>query len=195
MSTIIDARNLECPKPVIMTKKAFDTAQDGVVTTLVDNEIAVKNLEKLAKSNGFESEVEEFENEYKVHIKIEAGAVVSKTQVNELSDEVVAIGTNIMGAGSEELGTVLMKGFLYTLTETKPYPKSVLFYNSGVKLTVEGSDSIEDLEKLEAAGVEIISCGTCLNYYEIADKLKVGEVSNMYTIVETLKSAGNTIRI
>jgi len=195
MSTIIDARNLECPKPVIMTKKAFDTAQDGVVTTLVDNEIAVKNLEKLAKSNGFESEVEEFENEYKVHIKIEAGAVVTKTQVNELSDEVVAIGTNIMGAGSEELGTVLMKGFLYTLTETKPYPKSVLFYNSGVKLTVEGSDSIEDLEKLEAAGVEIISCGTCLNYYEIADKLKVGEVSNMYTIVETLKSAGNTIRI
>jgi len=195
MSTIIDARNLECPKPVIMTKKAFDTAQDGVVTTLVDNEIAVKNLEKLAKSNGFESEVEEFENEYKVHIKIEAGALVTKTQVNELSDEVVAIGTNIMGAGSEELGTVLMKGFLYTLTETKPYPKSVLFYNSGVKLTVEGSDSIEDLEKLEAAGVEIISCGTCLNYYEIADKLKVGEVSNMYTIVETLKSAGNTIRI
>lgn len=195
MSKVIDARGMACPKPVILTKKAFDDADGGIVTTIVDNEVAVKNLEKLANNSGFETEVESDGNDYKVHIKIEEGAVVQSSVSEELADEVVAIGTNIMGDGSEELGEILMKGFVYTLTESKPYPKAVLFYNSGVKLTVEGSESIEDLKKLEEAGVEIISCGTCLNYFEIADKLKVGEVSNMYTIVETLKSAGNTIRI
>lgn len=195
MSTIIDAKGLECPKPVILTKKAIDATTDDIVTTLVDNEVAVKNLEKLAKSNGLEVEIEESNGEYKVHIKIEEGAVVKKEESTLLADEVIAIGTNLMGEGSEELGTILMKGFIYTLTETQPYPKTIVFYNSGVKLTVEGSDSIEDLKKLEAAGVEVISCGTCLNYFHISDKLKVGEVSNMYSIVEALKGSSNTIRI
>lgn len=195
MNKTIDARKMACPKPVILTKKAFDEALGGVITTIVDNEVAVKNLEKLAANSGFETEIEKVDQDYKVHIKTEEGAVITNVLNEELSDEVVAIGTNIMGSGSEELGEILMKGFIYTLTESKPYPKAVLFYNAGVKLTVDGSDSIEDLKKLEEAGVEIISCGTCLNYFDIADKLKVGEVSNMYTIVETLKAAGNTIRI
>ena len=100
-----------------------------------------------------------------------------------------------MGKGSEELGKILMKSFVYTLTEATPYPSTLVFFNSGVYLTCEGSEVLEDLRKLEAEGVEIISCGTCLDYYEIKDKLKVGEISNMYTIYEKLKNPTNTITI
>ncbi len=88
-----------------------------------------------------------------------------------------------------------MKSFVYTLTEATPYPSTLVFFNSGVYLTCEGSEVLEDLRKLEAEGVEIISCGTCLDYYEIKDKLKVGEISNMYTIYEKLKNPTNTITI
>lgn len=100
-----------------------------------------------------------------------------------------------MGKGSEELGKILIKSFMYTLTETRPYPKTMLFYNSGVYLTCEGSEVVEDLKKLEAEGVEIISCGTCLDYFNIKDKIQVGEISNMYTIYEKMKNASNTVNI
>ena len=99
-----------------------------------------------------------------------------------------------MGHGNDELGKVLMRGFLFAVTQLEKLPKTMLFYNGGVLLTTEGSDSIEDLKNLEAQGVEIKSCGTCLNYYGISDKLKVGEVTNMYDIVETLAAASKVIK-
>lgn len=196
MNNTIDARGMACPKPVIMTKKELESMNSGALTVLVDNEVAVKNLEKLASSLGYICSNEENEGEYKVMIVVGEGKVeTEETKTEELSDEVVLIAGNTMGEGSEELGKILMKGFIYTLTESKPYPKAILLYNSGVMLTTEGSESIEDFKKLEAAGVELISCGTCLNYFGLGDKLLVGEVSNMYTIVEKMKTASNTIRI
>lgn len=196
MNNTIDARGMACPKPVIMTKKELESMNSGALTVLVDNEVAVKNLEKLASSLGYICSNEENEGEYKVMIVVGEGkAETEETKTEELSDEVVLIAGNTMGEGSEELGKILMKGFIYTLTESKPYPKAILLYNSGVMLTTEGSESIEDFKKLEAAGVELISCGTCLNYFGLGDKLLVGEVSNMYTIVEKMKTASNTIRI
>ncbi|MDX5642742.1 sulfurtransferase-like selenium metabolism protein YedF, partial [Clostridioides difficile] len=99
------------------------------------------------------------------------------------------------GIVNEELGKVLIKGFIYTLTESKPYPKYVLLVNGGVKLSAENEETIENLKILENMGVEVLSCGTCLDYYNLKDKLQVGTVTNMYTIVETLKNASNTISI
>ena len=100
-----------------------------------------------------------------------------------------------MGSGNDELGNVLIKGFIYTLTETKPYPKSILLVNGGVRLSADNEATIENLKILEEAGVEILSCGTCLDYYGLKENLQVGTVTNMYTIVDILKNSSNTISI
>ena len=107
---------------------------------------------------------------------------------------VVVLSSDKMGEGDDELGKVLIKGFIYAITQLDKLPKSVLLYNGGVKLSTEGSDSIEDLKELEEKGVEILSCGTCLNFYNLQDKLKVGKVTNMYSIVEEMSGATNIIR-
>ena len=109
-------------------------------------------------------------------------------------DFVVAIDTDIMGRGSDELGKPLMKGFIFALSQLETLPRTILFYNGGARLTTEGSVSVEDLKNMEAQGVEILTCGTCLNYYGLTDKLAVGGVTNMYVIVETLAKAAKVIK-
>ena len=102
---------------------------------------------------------------------------------------VVAVGTDVMGRGSDELGHVLLKGFLYALAHQPELPQTILFYNGGAHLTVQGSDSLEDLQDMAARGVEILTCGTCLNFYGLAEKLQIGEVTNMYVIAEKMVQA------
>ena len=109
-------------------------------------------------------------------------------------DVVVAVGSSAMGQGNDELGATLMKGFLFAVSQLPKLPKTILFYNGGAKLTTEGSASLEDLKKLEAQGVEVLTCGTCLNYYGLTEKLAVGGVTNMYAIVEKLAAASHVIR-
>ena len=99
-----------------------------------------------------------------------------------------------MGAGDDELGATLMKAFMFALTQQDELPAAILAYNGGVHLTVEGSPVLDDLKKLAEAGVEIFSCGTCLNHFGIADKLAVGEVTNMYVIVQKQLEAGVVVR-
>ena len=99
-----------------------------------------------------------------------------------------------MGEGKEDLGKVLIKGFIFALTQLEELPKTILFYNGGAKITAEGSESLEDLKTLEAQGVEIMTCGTCLDYYGLKEKLKVGTVTNMYSIVETMNNADKILR-
>ncbi|MBZ2175396.1 sulfurtransferase-like selenium metabolism protein YedF [Schnuerera sp. xch1] len=200
MKKEINATGQACPKPVIMTKKELDNINEGMITTIVDNEAAKDNVSKLAKSLGYEYEVDaKSDNEY--HITITKG---DKEEIEKKSDKVtkgnskdvtIVFASDTMGKGSEQLGKILIKSFIYTLTEATPYPSTLIFYNGGVHLTCEGSEVLEDLKELEAKGVEIISCGTCLDYYEIQDKLQVGEISNMYTIYERLKNASNTVNI
>ena len=108
---------------------------------------------------------------------------------------VVAIGSAEMGNGDPKLGKILMKSFLYSLTQLDALPQTVLFFNGGVRMTTEGSESIEDLKALEAQGVEIRSCGTCLDFYGLKDKLRVGGITNMYVIAQTMAEAGNVIKI
>ena len=109
-------------------------------------------------------------------------------------DLVVAVTSDAMGHGSEELGRTLMKGFLYALSQQEELPATILFYNGGAKLTTQGSLSLEDLKSMEAQGVQILTCGTCLNYYGLTERLAVGGVTNMYAIVETLTKAGRVVK-
>ena len=198
MSIKVDARGLACPKPVIETKKELEKINEGIVVTTVDNKTAKENLLKLAKSLNCEAEVireEDDEIDVKI-IKGEASAESTEESDNsDICDQVVLISSDRMGSGNDELGKVLIKGFVYTLTETKPYPKAVVLVNGGVTLSTENEATVENLKILEEAGVEVLSCGTCLDYYGLKEQLKAGSVSNMYDIVETLKSASNTITI
>jgi selenium metabolism protein YedF len=193
----VDARGQACPKPVIMTKRELDNIEEGVVVTIVDNEVAKNNVSKLAKSLGYEYKVEDkSENEYVITIVKGEGEVKEEnTPTVQRGNKVVLFSSRTMGKGSEELGEILIKSFIYTLTESTPYPSTMIFYNGGVYLTCEGSPVLEDLKKLEKEGVEIISCGTCLDYYNLKDKLQVGEISNMYTIYDKMRNAAKIINI
>ncbi len=198
MKIEVDARGQACPKPVIMTKKELDNLKEGAITTIVDNEVARDNVSKLANSLGYEYTVDEIsDKEFHVHI---IKGEVSDEEVNmhksdKFKDLTIAFASNIMGNGSEELGKILIKSFVYTLTEATPFPSTLIFYNSGVYLTCEGSEVLEDLKTLEKEGVEIISCGTCLDFFDMKDKIQVGEISNMYTIYEKLRNPANTVTI
>lgn len=196
MELKVDARGMECPKPVIETKKAMEKINEGKITTIVDNEIARENVTKLAKSLNCEVDINEINGDFYVNIY---KGVVDKNYTPEkksdTKDLVILVGKDVMGEGSKELGQILIKGYFYTLTESKPYPKAILFVNNGVKLTTEGSEVLEHIRKLESGGVEIFSCGTCLDYFNLKNKLAVGGVTNMYTIVEKMNGAKNTITL
>lgn len=185
----IDARKLACPKPVILTKKELDAMEKGVVCTLVDNKVATENLSRLAESMGLKATVEEVGEDYKVTINKDHAVEV------KADDEtfVIGVGTNVMGHGDEKLGAILIKSFMYTVSQTAPLPKTIVFFNGGVKLTCEGSEVLEDIKNMADNGVKIISCGTCLDFYGLKEKLAVGEISNMYTIYETLEKADRNI--
>ena len=189
----VDARGDTCPLPVVKAKKAISELKGaGEVEVLVDNEIAVQNLTKMAQQKGYQYSAEKLaEREYRVLFTVgeasetpteEAPACAPDTR----TDTVVAISSDKMGIGADDLGKSLLKAFVFALTQQDQLPKTVLFYNGGASLTCEGSPMLDDLKALEAQGVEIMTCGTCLNFYGLTEKLAVGSVTNMYTIVEKL---------
>ncbi|MGN1318600.1 MAG: sulfurtransferase-like selenium metabolism protein YedF [Lachnospirales bacterium] len=192
----VNALGDACPIPVVKTKNAINTLNGlGVVETMVDNEIAVQNLEKMANQKGYGVKSEKIkDNEYKVTITVGDAKVEednSPIVCIPCGDKnmVVAISSSFMGVGDDTLGKVLMKGFIYALSQQDKLPNTILFYNGGAKITCEDSPSIEDLEYMKSKGVEILTCGTCLNHYGLSDKLKVGSVTNMYDIVEKMTKA------
>jgi len=192
-SKTIDARGMACPMPVINTKKVLEAMEEGPVITLVDNEAAKDNVKALANSMGCGVEIEQEGNEYRVHI--------TKKSVNMSSDDlgtdntVLLISASELGRGSAELGDILMKSFVFTLVESDKVPQTILFVNGGVYLTCADSAVLEHLINLRNRGVEILSCGTCLDYFNLKDKLAVGQVSNMYTIYEKMSAADKVITI
>lgn len=188
----IDARGLVCPQPVILTKRALEEISEGEVVAIVDNITARENVSRLAANLNYEYEISDEEGCHYIRIRKVSGN--QKPIVKEES-LVIVITSDKLGQGAEELGKVLMKSYTYALTETTPLPKAVIFLNSGVKLTSEGSEVLENIKKLEDSGVEIVSCGTCLDFYQLKDKLKVGIVGNMYSIIEKMNSAGKVINI
>jgi selenium metabolism protein YedF len=194
----VNAMGDSCPIPVIKTKKAMQALTGPeTIEVLVDNEIAVQNVTKMASSSGGKVTSEKLgEKEYKVTIAMGGAAVAAETAcIPDARDNmVVVVNSDRMGSGNDELGKVLIKGFIYAVTQLDKLPKTMLFYNGGATLTCEGSDSLEDLKSLEAQGVNIMTCGTCLDYYGIKEKLAVGSVTNMYVIAETMAGADKIIR-
>lgn len=195
MNKQVDARGLSCPKPVIETKKVLDKLNDGNMITIVDNEVAMQNVTKLAKSLNYDVAVKEVEKDFYIQISKGEGVEEIASQSDEERDQVIFISKDTLGGGSEELGKILMKGYIYTLTEYTPYPKTLLFMNSGVKLTIEGSEVLGYLKQLESQGVEILVCGTCLDYFHLKEKIGVGSISNMYSIVDALHGAKNRVTL
>ncbi len=196
MEIRVNAVGLPCPKPVIETKKALASINEGNIITIVDNDIARENVSKLAKSMNLHYSVSEVGEHFEISIFKGAYAQSPEDFVQkrpDLSNTVVLIGNEYMGSGAPELGEILMKGYLYALSEAEPYPKAILLINSGVKLSTVNEATIQSLIKLSEMGTEIYNCGTCLDYYQLKDLLKVGEITNMYTIVEYMNEAGNTI--
>ena len=196
MNAIGDA----CPIPVVKTLNAIKalTGPD-VIETLVDNETAVQNLIRMADKKGCAVQSEKLgEKEFKVTITVGEAALAQPVDTENVTCElpkagkkntVVVISSKAMGHGGDELGTALMKGFIYALSQQDTLPTTILFYNGGATIPVEGSVSLEDLKNMEAQGVEILTCGTCLNFYGLTEKLAVGQVTNMYTIVEKMMGA------
>ena len=196
----VNAMGEACPIPVVKTLNAIKalTGPD-VIETSVDNATAVQNLIRMADKKGCPVSSEKIsDNEYKVTITVGEAAlsapvdtenVVCELPKNAKKNTVVVISSKAMGHGGDELGTALMKGFIYALSQQETLPTTILFYNGGASITCEGSVSLEDLKSMEAQGVEILTCGTCLNFYGLTEKLAVGEVTNMYTIVEKMTDA------
>ena len=199
---IVNAVGDVCPVPLVKAKHAIaELPGSGKVEILVDNEIAVQNLEKMAQQKGYGFAVKEGkEKEYHVEL------TVSEKETAETEEKtvcfvpaakkikLVVLSADHMGEGAEELGKILMKSFLYALTQQDELPDTILCYNGGAKLTCEGSESLEDLKDLAERGVEILTCGTCLNFYGITEKLQVGSVTNMYEIAERLGNADRVIK-
>ena len=189
----IDCRGMACPQPVLTTKKALEEIEQGEFILIVDNPGSRDNVERFARSQEAVVDVEAKGNDFYLHIqKRSACELAASAQKPE--KVVVYLNSNFMGVGEEALGKILMRSFLKTLLDLKPIPSKLIFVNSGVWLTTEGSEVLETLKTLSEKGVEILSCGTCLDFYGLKEKLKVGIISNMYDIAQSLLEADRLIR-
>ena len=207
---VLDERGKACPLPVVETKKALEAAASGeTARVLVGNEIAVQDLRKLADHKGWSFCWEKRGGgDFQAWITREAGESLSEEKQRETEEPecpdcrtegirpglTAVISSEAMGQGDDRLGKILMKSFLFALTQQDILPETVLLYNGGAFLSCEGSESLEDLKKLEELGVEILTCGTCLDFYGLKEKLAVGGISNMYEIVEKQCRAHTILR-
>lgn len=186
-----NAKGMACPLPVIETKKLLEEYE--VVETTVDNLIATQNLAKLAEQMNYDIDTKKISDEEYI-VTISGKGIKEVKVINTLDDSyVVVINKSIMGHGSEELGKKLMKSFIYTLTEQEILPKKIIFYNGGALLVDKTrSHVLKELQELEENGVEIMCCGACIDYYKV--ELGVGNSSNMYFIVEDMRTANRVVR-
>ncbi len=198
MIKLVDAKGQNCPIPVIMAKKEID-AGDHDFTVQVDNTTAVENLKKLAENQGYSSSVKEENGTYQVAFAKTCDDCLEILKQSEPREKTgnwaLFINKNRIGEGSEELGASLIKMFFYTISQSEDIPKYILFMNSGVKLPTQDEQVVEHLKELQKKGSEILVCGTCLNYYELAPQLKIGTVSNMYDITQRMQMADKVITV
>ena len=208
--TRINCRGQACPAPVVKTMEVLKNIKEpGIVEVQVDNEIAVENLKKLGARKKLPVTAEKAgPSFYKVTFQIESAEQIGSSPLGsaqaacepvfaeniQAAGTVIAIGSQYMGSGSDELGAALLKSFIYAVSKLPLLPKTMVFFNGGAHCTCEGSNMASDLKILEKNGVEILTCGTCLDYYGIKDKLLVGKVTDMYSIVEILSNAGKVIK-
>ena len=200
----VDAIGDACPLPVIKVKNAMQDHVGEELEVLVDNEIAAKNVTKFASGvGGVVTSSRVGDEAIRLIIRTNSSTIKAvseevKAQENEEDDiekgYVVSVSSDKMGSGDDGLGDILMKSFFFALTKQDKLPEKVVFYNGGALLTTNGSKCLEDIKVLENEGVEIYTCGTCLDYFKKTDKLEVGSVTNMYSIVEILSNAKRVVQ-
>lgn len=194
---IVDCRGLSCPQPVVETKKAIDGFAGDEIDVIVDNETACANVKNFAAGLGWTAE--KFTREGPIiRISLKHGGADSRGAVSGAAagneEYIVYIPSDAVGRGDDELGKILMRSFLKSLPDTGRLPKLVIMLNSGVKLAAEGSFALEDLRNFESRGIEIRCCGTCLDFYNLKDKLRVGKVTNMFEIIAALQQYGKVVQ-
>ena len=191
----VNAIGQTCPIPVIMTKNALKEITEGSIEVSIDNKISKENIEKFSKEMGFSFTTREENGIFFIQInKIINETSSNSSTSNDENNTNIVIASDKMGDGETALGETLMKGFIYTLTEMESLPKAILFYNKGVFLTASNETTIKDLRILEKRGVEILSCGACLNFYHLENNIAVGSITNMYNIIEKQMKANKVIR-
>ncbi len=197
MAHEIDARGLSCPEPVLRTKAALERGED-VLSVMVDNSTAKENVSRFARTSGCEVEVEEQDYGFLIKVtkrddyRLSAEAITC--EVTAVHSVLFITGDEI-GKGERELGHALMKAFLYTATQNEELPSSIVFMNSGVRLVTENEETIAHVKALKDRGVDVVVCGTCLDYYGLKDELEAGRVSNMYEIQGILLAADRLVTL
>lgn len=194
---VVDVRGKLCPVPVIESKKAMDASPEAVIVTVVDNEVSRDNVIKLGKSKKYAVGIQQRGNAYYIRMTPPGNDIVAnqtesmatvheKKEIPDVGGRVLLMTKDYLGEGSEELGRSLMKTFWFCLTEADVKPKKIFFINSGVKMVAEGSEHLENLQALADAGVEIAACGICLDFYGLKESVKVGTITNMYVISDSM---------
>ena len=193
---VIDCRGLACPQPVVATKQALDQVKKGEMIVIVDNASSCNNVERFAQNQGCSVEIKESGQDFYIHIQKANGKGEEKaTQTDQKVKKVVVyINSHLLGGGDEALGAFLMKAFLKTLLDLGTQPSRLILVNSGVQLAAEDSKVLETLQMLSEKGVEIVCCGTCIDFYELKGKMKVGVISNMYDIIQSMLEADRVIK-
>lgn len=192
MNKKLNCMGMACPLPVVEAKKAIDEMEDGLLEIEVDNETCVQNLRRLAAKYDFTVASESIsDKEFLVKMEVKKDHALKGKQEDSCT---VVFSSDKMGEGDEELGKNLMKSFVFALSNVDPLPTAMVFYNRGAFLTSEDSLVLADLKNLEKAGVKIMTCGLCADYYKIKEKLGVGVISNMYEIVETQMESQKIIK-
>ena len=193
---VIDCRGLACPQPVLTTKKALGQLREGELIVIVDNASSCNNVERFVQSQGCSVEIKEEGQNFHLHIQ-KPGEKDKKEVIRsgeKIKKVVVYINSQFLGIGDEALGTILMRSFLKTLLDMEMKPSRLILINSGVRLAAEGSEVLDTIRALSEKGIEILACGTCLDFYGLKEKLRVGKVSNMYDIAQSLLEADHLIR-
>ena len=196
---ILDCRGMSCPQPVLETKKALQKSPSGEVLVLVDDPASKENVRRFAESQGYQVDITEEQGAFRLRLQkagtIRKDPVREEKKVEGETPSVVFIESDSIGRGSDELGRILMRSFLHTLAEAEFKAAKIILVNSGVKLACEGSEVLEDLRHLFGQGTEVLSCGTCLDYFGLKSKLLVGRISNMYEILSSLAQAGKLLKM
>ncbi|MDY0189812.1 MAG: sulfurtransferase-like selenium metabolism protein YedF [Desulfuromonas sp.] len=194
----IDCRGLLCPRPVLETRKQLQAHPDSELTVMVSNDIAQTNVSRLAAKEGFSVQATTSGSDITLLLTPMAKTAPTAEEATPTAqisgDTILYIASNCMGKGSDELGDVLMRNFIFTLAQCQERPSTILFVNSGVKLTCAGSAVLEPLQLLADAGVTICSCGLCLEFFGLQEQLQLGQVSNMLETVEAMQQAGRIIQ-
>lgn len=192
MTDHIDCRNMACPMPVVTAEKHYQEMKEGeTYTVVVNDEMSAQNIARAVKQWGGEIAQERKGQDYYISITKGKDIEVPKAVIAK----VILIGSDTVGRGDDELGRVLMRALMASLGESQVYPSHIVFLNAGVKLTIEGSPLLEQIRRLEADGVLVLSCGTCLDFYGIKDKLKVGRVTNFMEITTLLLTSEHFISL